>query len=301
MGTRSSLNSTSPNSCYWYNNSAYKMILSNTGNLTISGGLTCNGLTSNSQLDTTILNCTDYALISNTLDMGGQLTLTSGDVSIRSGDVVIDDANRFILARNVNTKDINASLYSTSTSQLVLSSARGGGYCLFEANRYGTSSTTYSYLFTDGTTSGIRRCLMAIYNNSTVKIGATTESTDMHSNIYWEVEVNRGARAHGYFADSISCTGFGQQPKYSWSSQTVATDGSEQVSIGPQEGHNLELIAQEVLPVAPECICMSGEENDRKESPIMLSLEYTQLIPILIKAVQELEAELDALKLSYYK
>lgn len=308
--------------------------------------------------------------------MGGQLTLTSGDVSVQSGDVVIDDGSRLILARNVATKDINASLYSTSDSQLIVSSARGGGKMLFETNQTGVSSTTYSYLFTDGTTSGVRRSIMGIYKNLTIKIGAITETTTQDSNIYWQLAVNRGSRSHGHFADSISYSAYGQNPKYMWSSQTVAADSSNEIGIGPhdgtgnrtriglatylsspdanqvcmqwsssgagasmyagswntfsdlrlktdisaieygldtimqfnpvryklihspQEGHNLGLIAQEVLPIAPECISMSGEENDREESPIMLAPEYTQLIPILIKAVQELKAELDAFKSS---
>lgn len=318
-----------------------------------------------SQIDVDILNCTDYALITNTLDMGGQLTLTSGDVSVRSGDVVIDDGKRFILARNVNTKDINSSLYSESDAQLVVSSARGGGNILFETNKNGVSSTTYSYLFTDGTTSGIRRSIMAIYKNLTVKLGAITESTVQSSNIYWQLEVNRGIRSHGFWADSISYIGFGQQPKYMWNSQTTAGDSSGQIGIGPhdgtgnrtriglatyltnpddnqvcmqwassgsgasmyagswntfsdlrlksditvieygldtvmqlnpvrymlkhnqQEGYNLGLIAQEVLPIVPECVSTSGEENDREDSPVMMGIEYTQLVPILIKAVQE--------------
>ena len=53
---------------------------------------------------------------------------------------------------------------------------------------------------------------------------------------------------------------------------------------------HLGLIAQEVQPIVPEVVDGSTEGEDR------LSLNYSELIPVLIKAIQELQAEVEALK-----
>jgi hypothetical protein len=51
---------------------------------------------------------------------------------------------------------------------------------------------------------------------------------------------------------------------------------------------NLGLIAQEVEKIFPELIDKNGED--------MLGVRYTELVPVLIKAIQELKAEIDELK-----
>lgn len=59
--------------------------------------------------------------------------------------------------------------------------------------------------------------------------------------------------------------------------------------------HNLGLIAQDVEKVFPQIIdkSKSFDENDETE---YLSVKYTELIPVLVAAIQELKAELDELK-----
>jgi hypothetical protein len=52
---------------------------------------------------------------------------------------------------------------------------------------------------------------------------------------------------------------------------------------------NLGLIAQEVEKIFPELIDKDGED--------MLGVRYTELVPVLIKAIQELKAEIDELKI----
>jgi len=52
---------------------------------------------------------------------------------------------------------------------------------------------------------------------------------------------------------------------------------------------NLGLIAQEVEKIFPELIDKNGDG--------MLGVRYTELVPVLIKAVQELKAEIETLKI----
>ncbi|MFY7886119.1 MAG: tail fiber domain-containing protein, partial [Dolichospermum sp.] len=53
--------------------------------------------------------------------------------------------------------------------------------------------------------------------------------------------------------------------------------------------NNLGLIAQDIVKVFPETVTLD-EEND------VLGVRYTELIPVLVKAIQELKAEVDTLK-----
>lgn len=53
---------------------------------------------------------------------------------------------------------------------------------------------------------------------------------------------------------------------------------------------NIGLIAQEVQDVISEIVCNCDDQND------MLALDYTSLIPVLIKALQEQQAQIEDLK-----
>jgi hypothetical protein len=65
--------------------------------------------------------------------------------------------------------------------------------------------------------------------------------------------------------------------KYSWKK-----DNSNKLNIG--------LIAQDVQKVFPEVIDIQEDEMNT------LGVRYQELVPVLVKAIQELKAELDELK-----
>jgi len=52
------------------------------------------------------------------------------------------------------------------------------------------------------------------------------------------------------------------------------------------------LLAQDVQKVLPEAVCVA----DKRSPEQYLGLAYTQVIPLLVAAIQELKAEVDALK-----
>ena len=69
----------------------------------------------------------------------------------------------------------------------------------------------------------------------------------------------------------------------------------------PAEGDKLGLIAQDLQQVLPETVVDSTwKENDdgtREQVPAeRLGVYYSDLIPVLIKAIQEQQAEIDALR-----
>jgi len=372
-GVQCSNNGSESNNFYWYNQAAYKMIIRASGQLWVQSSIQCNGISSTGQIDCPILNCTNYALIENTLDLGGQLTLTAGDISVRAGNITIDDGKALILARDVLTGDINCRIYSGGLSQLALSSIRGGGHILYEANR-GTNLP--SHIFTDGyAATDIRRGIMALYRTQQVRIGGVTETATCTNNAYFQLDVRDGIMADTHFSDQDSF-GFGYNPKFIWRAQTSGQGSSNsnlcaigiqdgtgnrtRIGIGyalsapdsnnvvfhwdtsgtgcsmyagswnttsdirlkkditaspygldtimqlnpcryqfkhqPEEGFNLGLIAQEVMHIIPEAvpICEEGV-CDREDSPIMMSVDYNQLVPVLIKAVQELSATVETL------
>jgi hypothetical protein len=57
----------------------------------------------------------------------------------------------------------------------------------------------------------------------------------------------------------------------------------------------LGFIAQQVLPLVPQSVFDTGEEIEEGE-PTKLGMEYVALIPVLVNAIKELSAEVDALK-----
>lgn len=72
-----------------------------------------------------------------------------------------------------------------------------------------------------------------------------------------------------------------------------------------KKGSNRErlgFIAQQVQSIIPECVYDTGEpllddeNNPIEDEPTKLGMEYVSLIPVLVKAIQELKAEVDALK-----
>jgi len=63
----------------------------------------------------------------------------------------------------------------------------------------------------------------------------------------------------------------------------------------PEQVPHLGFIAQQVLPLVPESVFDTDEEIEEGE-PTKLGMEYVALIPVLVNAIKELSAEVDALK-----
>jgi hypothetical protein len=64
------------------------------------------------------------------------------------------------------------------------------------------------------------------------------------------------------------------------------------------EAEKLGFIAQQVQPLVPESVFDTDEhiEGEPEDAPTKLGMEYVALIPVLVNAVKELSAEVDALK-----
>lgn len=60
-------------------------------------------------------------------------------------------------------------------------------------------------------------------------------------------------------------------------------------------GRRLGFIAQEVQQVLPELV-QSNSYEKLDGAPTLLSLDVTNMVPVLVKAIQELKTELDAVK-----
>jgi hypothetical protein len=60
----------------------------------------------------------------------------------------------------------------------------------------------------------------------------------------------------------------------------------------------LGFIAQQVQPLVPQAVFDTGEhiEGEPEDAPTKLGMEYVALIPVLVNAIKELSAEVDALK-----
>jgi len=60
----------------------------------------------------------------------------------------------------------------------------------------------------------------------------------------------------------------------------------------------LGFIAQQVQPLVPQSVFDTGEhiEGEPEDAPTKLGMEYVALIPVLVNAIKELSAEVDALK-----
>ena len=63
----------------------------------------------------------------------------------------------------------------------------------------------------------------------------------------------------------------------------------------PEQVPHLGFIAQQVLPLVPESVFDTDEVIEEGE-PTKLGMEYVSLIPVLVNAIKELSAEVDALK-----
>jgi hypothetical protein len=64
------------------------------------------------------------------------------------------------------------------------------------------------------------------------------------------------------------------------------------------ETEKIGFIAQQVRPLIPESVFDTGEhiEGEPEDAPTKLVMEYVALVPVLINAIKELSAEVDALK-----
>jgi hypothetical protein len=66
----------------------------------------------------------------------------------------------------------------------------------------------------------------------------------------------------------------------------------------PEQVPHLGFIAQQVNPIIPESVFDTDDhiEGEPEDAPTKLGMEYVALIPVLVNAIKELSAEVDALK-----
>jgi hypothetical protein len=101
--------------------------------LTSSGAISITNNTASTNSTTGALTVTGGAGIGGNVNIGTNLTVNN-DIISTTGDIVIDDGDSIILARNTATKDLNSRIYSDNTASMVLQSARGGGYIRMVTN-----------------------------------------------------------------------------------------------------------------------------------------------------------------------
>jgi len=135
-----------------------------------------------------------------------------------------------------------------------------------QATRGGSSAVFLNRLSSDGTI-----ILMQRENSTVGTISVTSSSTAYNTSSDRRLKSNiQDAASVSTKIDAI------QVRQFDWN-----VDGSHQ---------DYGLIAQELEPIAPIAICR-GDDDDE-----MMSVDYSKLVPMLIKAVQELKTELDAAK-----
>ena len=132
---------------------------------------------------------------------------------------------------------------------------------------------------------------------TTISIGATTGSTTIRNLISSTLGISGGPATHttGTFSGAISATGF--QTSSDVRLKTNIIDSSygldtvlqlRSVKYTKDGKTEVGLIAQEVETIIPEFV---GQQDDG-----MKTVNYGQMVSVLIKAVQELKAEVDTLK-----
>ena len=132
---------------------------------------------------------------------------------------------------------------------------------------------------------------------TTISIGATTGSTTIRNLISSTLGISGGPATHttGTFSGAVSATGF--QTSSDVRLKTNIIDSSygldtvlqlRSVKYTKDGKTEVGLIAQEVETIIPEFV---GQQDDG-----MKTVNYGQMVSVLIKAVQELKAEVDTLK-----
>jgi hypothetical protein len=114
-------------------------------------------------------------------------------------------------------------------------------------------------------------------------------------------DINPGGIAAGYFAGPVFAASYGSTSDIRLKTNIAAANyGLAAVMrfdpftydlIGQEDGRHIGLIAQDVREIVPEVV----HEITTPEGEATLVLNYTELIPVLINAIQEQQAQIEAL------
>ncbi len=162
-----------------------------------AGQCLLNGILSTSSTDST---STSTGSIIAQGGMGVAKTIYAGTgIKTLAGDIVIDDGNKFLLARNVTSSDINCYIASENTSSMLLASPRGDGYIKLSTN----NATGKQFFLNDSNSSS--NDAIAAYPTNCIGINQPTGTTSISYNL----AVNGTASVSGdvVFGHRISFTG----------------------------------------------------------------------------------------------
>jgi hypothetical protein len=178
--------------------------------------------------------------------------------------------------RDANTRSlaISGGLYAAASLELFGPSAYGGrNYIIF-------TGTPQSLIFYDLTSSATRMTI-----SSTGGIGAAGSTTNIYNPSDKRLKQNISTLTYGL--DAISAL---NPIKFNW------IDGFEPTEDGKDM---LGFVAQEVQKVIPEAIESFGDNSITIgdtviDNPLRVNEKF--IIPVLVKAIQELKAEIETLK-----
>jgi len=180
----------------------------------------------------------------------------------------------------------------------VTDAGQAAGFSYGNSGTYGFGGTNYltvcsaSYLFQGF--GGSSTETFSVANNGTIKVGNST-FVDASRNITCGTIAATGA-----ITATGDITAFYSSDRRMKDNVTPIENSLEKVTqlggyefdwnhVSPYEGmHDIGVIAQEVLKVAPEAV--AKREND------MLAVRYEKLVPLLIEAIKDLKKEVEELK-----
>jgi len=185
----------------------------------------------------------------------------------------------------------------------VTDAGQAAGFSYGNSGTYGFGGTNYltvcnaSYLFQGF--GGSSTETFSVANDGTIKIGNST-FVNSSRNITCGT-INSGAlTVTGAITATGDVTAFYSSDRRMKDNVTPIENSLEKVTqlggyefdwnhVSPYEGmHDIGVIAQEVLKVAPEAV--AKREND------MLAVRYEKLVPLLIEAIKDLKEEIEELK-----
>ena len=276
------------NEMYFQVNGADRLVIKDNGNVGIgtaspSAPLT---ITSNASGDNT-------RLIGRAADGFSFLTFRNNADTTTNGNIGVSDSQNMIFYTSTTER-----MRITSAGDVMIGNAlspvssrgelRIGGNSAGSRISMGISGTNYSALVTD---SGGNVYLVNEFNDSAIKLLMINFNNGVYlsqSATSWTSNSDeRLKNINGTIENAVDKLMTLRAVNYSWKNDE-------------NQKENLGLIAQDVEKVFPEVIDSNTltnlDENEDADKTEYLGVRYQELVPVLIKAIQELKTEIDSLK-----